>query len=74
MEIIAQKSALNSSQLPHYLLCFKFEVVTICCHISMISIDTCISMKEGMKDLLFANITNFLFVVLCQTSWINIAE
>ena len=40
----------------------------------MISIDTCISMKEGMKDLLFANITTFFLALLYQTSWINIAE
>ena len=30
----------------------------------MISIDTCISMKEGVKDLLFANTTTFLLDVL----------
>ena len=30
----------------------------------MISIDTYISMKEGVKDLLFTNITTFLLDVL----------
>lgn len=46
MKKIAQKFALNSRKLLHYLLCFKFELVTEHYIISVIGIDTAFPQKK----------------------------
>ena len=59
MKIIAHKSALNSSQLPHYLLCFKFEVTEKEITEAVETLKMKYSEKSGIQLLCFNNKLQF---------------